>query len=122
MFERATAGEPRNVVGDWALRGFIGLVFVMVGWDKFDSGSMWPAYFQQLGVGQWFRYFTGVVEMLGGLLVLVPRTVTAGLALLAVTMLGAAVCNALTHPSFIPIPLVFSIVLAGLWFSRRNRL
>jgi uncharacterized membrane protein YphA (DoxX/SURF4 family) len=45
--------------------------------------------FQQIGAGPWFRYSTGVVEVLGGILVLIPRTATTGLALLACTMAGA---------------------------------
>jgi hypothetical protein len=39
--------------------------------------------FHQIVFGQWFRHFTGVVEILGGVLVMIPWTVTPGLALLA---------------------------------------
>ena len=92
MFEQANLDQPRDKLGDWILRGGIGLVFLMFGWEKFPSppGSQWVDLFQQIGAGQWFRYFTGVVEMLGGLLVLIPWTATAGLALLACTMASAA--------------------------------
>ena len=119
MFEEG-ASEPRNVIGDWAVRGFIALVFVLAGWDKFDAGSMWPAYFRDLGSGQWFRYFTGVVEILGGGLVLIPRTATAGVALLAVTMAGATVANAIVHPPNCIVTVVFTAALAGVWWNRRS--
>ena len=36
-------------------------------------------FFDQVGVGQWFRYFTGLVEVFGALLVLIPKTAQAGL-------------------------------------------
>src|SRR5262249_1066149 len=39
--------------------------------------------------GQWFRYFTGIVQIAGAVLVLVPRTFVVGIALLACTMAGA---------------------------------
>ena len=92
MFEQASAPEARNALGDWILRGGIALVFVLFGMEKFPSGpeSSWVKMFEQIGFGQWFRYFTGIVEVLGGVLVLIPRTATAGLALLACTMAGAA--------------------------------
>lgn len=93
MFEQAILPERRNVLGDWILRGGIGLLFILFGWEKFSSApeSQWVKMFQQIGAGQWFRWFTGVMEVLGGVLVLLPWTVTLGLAMLACTMLGAVV-------------------------------
>jgi hypothetical protein len=40
---------------------------------SFPNGTEWVGLFRQIGLGQWFRYFTGAVEILGGVLVLVPR-------------------------------------------------
>jgi len=51
-------------VAEWSLRIFLALVFVAAGVDKF-IGPMWVRVFNDIGVGQWFRYFTGVVELLG---------------------------------------------------------
>ncbi len=90
MFEQATFGERKNALSDWLLRGAIGAIFILEGADKFGAGSGWVKLFQEIGFGQWFRYLTGVVELVGGVLVLIPRTVTAGLTLLACTMGSAA--------------------------------
>jgi len=122
MFEQSAAGDERNVIGDWALRGFLGLVFMLAGWDKFDAHSMWPSYFHQLGLGQWFRYFTGVVEIAAAVVVLIPRTAMAGLAVLALTMAGATAANAKVQPANCVLTLPFCLVLVALWFSRRSRL
>ena len=83
MFEQANV-EPRNALGDWILRGGIAVLFVLFGAEKFSStpDSPWVNLFQQIGAGQWFRYFTGIVEVLGSVLLLIPWTVAAGLALL----------------------------------------
>jgi uncharacterized membrane protein YphA (DoxX/SURF4 family) len=79
MFEDANLREPRSVLSDWILRGAISVVFVLFGAEKFPSnpGSPWVNLFQQIGAWQWFR-FTGVVEIVGGVLVLIPWTATVG--------------------------------------------
>jgi uncharacterized membrane protein YphA (DoxX/SURF4 family) len=87
MFEQSAASE-RNPLSDWILRIGVGVCFLLIGWGKFQGGTEWVEMFQQIGMGQWFRYFTGVVEALGGLLVLIPISATAGFALLAVTITG----------------------------------
>ncbi|MBZ5631684.1 MAG: DoxX family protein [Acidobacteriia bacterium] len=124
MFE--TVGERRNVLSDWMFRGAIALVFVLAGAEKFSSDpqSSWVRLFQQIGVGQWFRYVTGAVEVLGGVLVMMPWTVTAGLALLACTMAAAAliVLFVIGRPADSVFPGIFFIGLAAFsWNRRRHR-
>jgi uncharacterized membrane protein YphA (DoxX/SURF4 family) len=120
MFEQA--GEPGNALEDWILRGGVGVAFLFIGWGKFAGGSEWVGIFQHIGFGQWFRFFTGVVEMLGGLLVLIPQLAAGGYALLAVTMAGAALAQifALGHGFFAIIPGGLFLFLSGCCLSRRN--
>ena len=74
----------------WGLRIGVAAVFALTGAEKFASNApYWSGVFNAIGFGGWFRYFTGGVEMLGGLLFLVPRATTAGAAILIATMLGA---------------------------------
>lgn len=70
-----------------------GLLFVYIGWTKFGSHSMWVQVFARIGLGQWFRYFTGAMQLTGGLLLAVPRTRIVGSAMIACTMLGAVVVD-----------------------------
>jgi len=115
--------EPRNVIGDWVIRAGVAAVFVMFGAEKFSSspGSHWVTLFERIGAGVWFRYFTGVVEVLGGVLVLIPSAATAGFALLACTMAGAAIILAFVlgqaGDSIFPGILLVALVAIGL--SRR---
>ena len=117
--------EPRNVLGDSIVRGGIGLAFVYFGAEKFpsDPGSEWVNLFQQIGAGQWFRYFTGVVEILGGVLVLIPWTTTIGLVLLACTMAAAAIIVAFVigRPAHSVISGAFFIGLSLYLLARRSR-
>ncbi len=78
--------------------------------------------FEQNRFGQWFRNFTGVVEILGGLLVLVPQTARIGLALLASTMAAAALILdfLIRRPADSIISTGFFLMLAAMWWARRE--
>jgi len=113
----------RNSLGDWILRIGIAVIFLLFGWEKFsaDPGSPWIKLFAKMGTGQWLRYLTGVVEVAGAILLLIPRTVLAGLALLGSAMAGAILILVfvLHHPGN---AVLASTILAGLtifWASRR---
>jgi uncharacterized membrane protein YphA (DoxX/SURF4 family) len=120
MFERASEGEPRNALNDWIARGGIALVFTLAGLDKFSDS--WIRLFQQIGFGQWFRYFTGVVELMGSLLVLIPWTENAGLALLSSIMASAALLLIFVvgRPADSIFPEAILVVLAAFWWNRRT--
>jgi uncharacterized membrane protein YphA (DoxX/SURF4 family) len=124
MFEQANLRESRSVLVDWILRGAIALVFVLFGAEKFPSepGSPWIKLFQEIGAGQWFRYFTGVVEVVGGLLVLIPRTAMAALVLLACTMACAVLILVFVigRPADSIVAGGFLIGLAAFAWSRRS--
>ncbi|HXT17512.1 MAG TPA: DoxX family protein [Gemmatimonadaceae bacterium] len=102
------------------IRVGVALIFVSIGLGKFDSrpGSEWVLIFARIGLGQWFRVFTGVVEVLGGVLMAPPRTSRYGALLLAATMLGAAIAHVtvLRDPLAVIIPLVLGgiAVVVGL--------
>jgi hypothetical protein len=65
-------------------------VFLSVGAGKFDADSYWVKLFHQIGWGDWFRYLTGILQITGAVLVVVPRTFPIDIGILACTMLGAA--------------------------------
>jgi len=125
MFEQQHHSEFRGSLGDWVLRAGIALAFVLFGVEKFPSspGAEWVRFFAQVGFGQWFRYVTGVVEIAGGALLLVPAAADVGLVLLAVTMAGAIAIHVfvIRHPlnSIVPGALLCSLV--ALLLVRRDR-
>ena len=124
MFEQADSRD-RNVLADWMARGAFALLFGIFGAEKFNStpGSEWVKLFQEIGMGQWFRYFTGVVELLGAALLLIPPTVTAGLAILAATMFSAGLIwvFVLGRPANSIFCTVFLLALLAFWWNRRSR-
>jgi putative oxidoreductase len=64
-------------------------VFLNAGWPKFSASSGWARAFAAWGFPVWFRLLVGVVEVSGGLLLLLPMTRLYAAGALAVIMLGA---------------------------------
>jgi putative oxidoreductase len=79
----------QDVLISWILRLGVAAVFLSVGAAKFGTDSMWVKLFDQIGFGSWFRYLTGILQLAGAVLVLVPRTFLIGIGVLACTMAGA---------------------------------
>lgn len=110
----------------WGLRGFLALVFILVGWPKFsgDPLSLWVRIFDLIGFGQWFRVLTAVVECLGGVLLLVPRATPIAVALLVPTMIGALLVHifvvGIGPQSAAAMVLMSGVLLIG-WSWRRSR-
>ena len=77
----------------WVLQGFLAVAFLYLGAGKFRHEPFWIELFAKIGLGQWFRYFTGGLEVICAVLLLIPRTASIAAALLACTMAGAI----LTH-------------------------
>jgi putative oxidoreductase len=73
----------------WCVQGLLALEFAAVAWAKVSGMPEMVALFATIGVGQWFRYVTGILELTGAILIVVPRTRTIGAALLGAIMLGA---------------------------------
>ena len=111
--------ETRDYAG-WHMRASIAVAFLWSGFGKFESTphSEWVQVFPRIGLGQWFRYFTGSMEIAGGLLYLPRRTCAIGSVLLSSTMIGAtvALCTVLRSPtaSIVPFTLFVAVVLIAL--------
>ena len=76
------------VIGLWIVTVLLGVMMAGSGFEKLRH-EKWVELFAGWGYPDNFVYVVGVVELLGGLALLVPRTATyAGLALAAV-MIGA---------------------------------
>ena len=93
-FQVTSAPSPMERVMATVPRLLLGAVFILIGWTKFGAHSTWVPLFQKLGLGQWFRYLAGIMQVGGGALALFRRTAIAGAALIACTMAGAVIADA----------------------------
>ena len=115
----AAASRPSTTVdvAFWVLQLLLAGVFLIVGTAKLAGAQMLVETFEKLGLGQWFRYFTGSVEVIAAIMIIIPRTVVVGAALLAATMIGAFDTHVLLIGGS-PIPALVLLVLAALvvWY------
>ncbi|MDG4553596.1 MAG: DoxX family protein [Candidatus Competibacter sp.] len=115
----APTGKVRLV--SWGLRILAAAAFLAAGGAKLAGVPMMVGIFDQIGFGQWFREVTGLVEVIGGIAILLPATVAFGGLLLATTMVLAV----LTHLFLIggsPVPaLVLLLITATVaWLHRAS--
>jgi uncharacterized membrane protein YphA (DoxX/SURF4 family) len=97
-------------IGLWSLKVLLAAVFLAAGGAKLAGVPMMVESFEHLGLGQWFRYVTGALEVIGAVVILLPAFAAFGGALLAVIMVGAT----LAHLFAIPGPSLPAIVLFAL--------
>lgn len=96
----------------------LGLFFIAIGYTKFDGDphGAWFQVFERIGLGQWFRIVTGVVQVTAGALLVWPRARTIGAALAASTMAGAVLVDIFVMSSPVAIvPLMLLFVIVFVW-------
>jgi putative oxidoreductase len=77
----------------WILQFASAGLFLLGGFSKLLGAAAMVQMFDAIGIGQWFRYLTGGIEVVSGLLLLVPSLAFFGAAALAITMAGAIVTH-----------------------------
>jgi putative oxidoreductase len=86
--ESGSTGKIMNI-GLWILQIGAAGMFLMVGFFKLTGDPQMVGLFDAIGLGQWFRYVTGSLEVLGAVLLLIPRLSGLGALLLMGVMIGA---------------------------------
>ncbi len=105
-----------------AVKVLFAVVFLAAGIAKLVGVPMLVAEFDTIGFGQWFRYVTGGIEIIGAMLLLWPAKSTLGALLLTCVSVGAFFAQVLVlHMDFIH-TLVFAIVLGTLAWLGRSQL
>jgi len=73
----------------WTLQILAAALFFLSGVSKLAGAAAMVQLFAVIGLGQWFRYATGLIEVVSAALLLVPSLAFYGAALLIPTMAGA---------------------------------
>lgn len=77
----------------WVLQVLLAAAFFLFGGAKLAGAEGMVRSFEAIGVGQWFRYVTGLLEVTGAVLLLTPALAGLGGLLLLCVLIGAV----LTH-------------------------
>ncbi|HZZ46956.1 MAG TPA: DoxX family protein [Pseudonocardia sp.] len=117
--ERAGSAKIWNI-GLWVLQVLGAVSFLFAGYQKLTGDPQMVALFTTIGWGQWFRYLTGSLEILGAIALLIPRLRALGALGLAGVMIGALITSFGLGIS--PIPAVGELVIVAIvaWGRRRE--
>jgi uncharacterized membrane protein YphA (DoxX/SURF4 family) len=106
----------------WTIQILTAAAFLAAGASKLAGASMMVVEFEMIGLGQWFRYFTGLLEIAGAIALLPPRTAFYGAALLATVMVGAIIAHFAVLGISTAVPPLILLVLTGtIAYFRRTR-
>ncbi|MFJ7076902.1 DoxX family protein [Streptomyces sp. NPDC098781] len=114
-------GGKAGNIALWVLQVILAGVFVMAGASKLAGAQDMVKIFQDVGAGQWLRYVTGSLELVGAVLLVVPRLSALGGLVLTGVMTGAFLtCLFVIDES--PVPAAVLLVLAAVvMWNRRER-
>ena len=104
----------------WVVQVALAVVFLFSGISKLVGQSQMVALFAQIGFGQWFRYFTGFVEVSSAIALLVPSLAVFGAVALVATMIGAVATNLFLAQSPLPPAILLLVAAAVVWTRRRQ--
>ena len=113
------AGKAPRRIGAWVLQGIVAAAFFAAGAAKLAGVPFMVQIFSQIGIGQWFRIVTGVVEIIGAFALVYPGLASIGGLWLGGTMVGAVATHLLIlHTS--PVPAVILGALNAVIVSLRR--
>jgi uncharacterized membrane protein YphA (DoxX/SURF4 family) len=116
--QAADKPSKSRMITIWGLRLGLGVIFIIVAVSKLTGTGNTVQYFAAIGWGQWFRYLTGSLDLLGVILLFLPRWTCYGAIILACSVGSAAVISLTVlrgnpvwgGPVMIVVPLVFTLV------------
>ncbi|MEH0819643.1 MULTISPECIES: DoxX family protein [Micromonospora] len=107
----------------WALQGVLGvfLIVASAGPKLFGEANAVQT-FEDMGAAPWFRYLVGLLELAGGIGLLVPRLAGPAAVGLALLMVGAAVTQAfiLHGGALVLTPVVLFALFVFIAWGRRH--
>jgi putative oxidoreductase len=116
----AASGKVR-LITLWTVSGLVALAFMGAGGAKLAGASAMVELFDKVGLGQWFRYFTGFLEVLAGIGLLISRYAFYAAVLLAIVMIGAIIAHVTVLGSSPAAPLVLLVLVGIIAYLRKSQ-
>jgi uncharacterized membrane protein YphA (DoxX/SURF4 family) len=106
----------------WGVQVVLAGMFLLAGGSKLAGAAAMVALFDAVGVGQWFRYLTGGIEVVSAVALLVPSLAAFGAVALVATMVGAVATHLfiIGGSPGVPVLLLFGSLII-VW-ARRDQL
>ena len=114
--------RPARRIGAWTLQGIVAAAFLAAGLAKLAGAPFMVGIFEQIGIGQWFRIVTGVVEVIGAVALLIPGFASIGAIWLGGTMVGAVATHLFVLHSSPAAAIVLGLLNTAIVYLRRDEL
>ena len=111
-----------KTIGFWALKLVLAALFLFTGGAKLAGLPAMVEVFERVGLGQWFRYLTGILEVGGAALLLWPPTTALGALLLTIVSVGALLAQLLVLHEDVIHCIVLAVILAAVAWTQRDQL
>jgi putative oxidoreductase len=125
----ATAGRtlpvprPRSaLIALWSAQVLLGAMFLLSGASKLAGAAAMVALFDAIGVGHWFRYVTGGIEVASAVTLFVPALAPFGALALVATMVGAVATHLFVVGGSPAVPVVLLLGALAVAWARRDQL
>ena len=105
----------------WVLQIAAAGMFLMVGFLKLSGNAQMVGLFEAIGLGQWFRYLTGALEVAGAFLLIIPRTSALSALMLAGVMVGAIITHLFVVGGSPLGAIILLVVTTAVAWGRRQR-
>jgi len=105
--------------GLWTLTILCAALFLFAGSSKLAGQAMMVQTFDAIGIGQWFRYLTGTIEVAGAALLFIPSLAFFGAVALAVTMVGAVITHLFVIGGNPVVPILLLAATSTIAYLRR---
>jgi putative oxidoreductase len=106
----------------WAVQIALAGMFLLAGSSKLVGAAAMVALFDAIGIGQWFRYVTGLIEVGSAIALLVPSFAFFGALALVATMVGAIVTHLFVVGGSPAMPAILLLASAAVAWTRRHQI
>jgi putative oxidoreductase len=119
MSDVASAVPRTQTIAIWALRAALAALFLFAAVMKLTGQPMMVQEFDAVGFGQRFRYFTGALELVGGIALLIPSLSVLGALVVLLVDVGAFFAQAFVLHMDVVHTIVIAIAIGALLYLQR---
>jgi uncharacterized membrane protein YphA (DoxX/SURF4 family) len=114
--------SPRKAlsIAAWIVSVPLALMLISAGTAKLRGVPMMVGLFEVIGIGQWFRYLTGALEVAGAAVLFVPRLSGVGALTLAGVMVGAIATHIFIVGGSFLVPALLLLTALFVAYARRD--
>jgi putative oxidoreductase len=111
-----------GLIALWLVQIALAGMFLLAGGSKLLGAPAMVGLFDAIGIGQWFRYLTGLIEVGSALALLVPSFAVFGALALVATMVGAIAVHLFILGASPALPAILLLGSTGVLWARRQQL